>query len=129
MKQLIQHLRSGALTVADVPPPAPRRGGVVIRTAASLVSSGTERTIVDFADRNLIGKAASRPDLVRQVMDKAKRDGVGVTLDAVRSKLDAPMPLGIFGGRSRDRRGRRRDRPADRRPRSGGGAGTRIIPN
>jgi predicted dehydrogenase/threonine dehydrogenase-like Zn-dependent dehydrogenase len=94
MKQLLQSLRSGETTVTEVPLPQPRPGFALVRTAASLVSAGTERTLVAFAEKNLVGKARSRPDLVRQVVDKARREGVITTLEAAFNRLDQPMPLG-----------------------------------
>lgn len=94
MKQLIQSIKEGNLTIAEVPAPLARAGGVLVRTRASLVSAGTERMVVDFAEKNLLQKARSRPDLVRQTMDKAKREGVLTTLEAVQNKLDQPMSLG-----------------------------------
>jgi hypothetical protein len=75
MKQLLQNLRDGKTIVAEVPVPTPRPGTALVRTAASLVSAGTERTLVAFAEKSLVGKAQSRPDLVRQVLDKARREG------------------------------------------------------
>lgn len=94
MKQILQHLNDGKTVVEEVPVPAVRRGTVLVRTAASLVSAGTERMVVDFAGKNLIGKAAARPDLVRQVISKAMREGVIPSIEAAFNKLDQPMPLG-----------------------------------
>ena len=94
MKQLLQNLRSGETLVAEVPIPQPRPGTVLVKTAASLVSAGTERTLVAFAEKSLLGKARSRPDLVRQVLDKARREGVLTTLEAAFNRLDQPMTLG-----------------------------------
>ncbi|MFO7624455.1 MAG: bi-domain-containing oxidoreductase [Anaerolineales bacterium] len=94
MKQLLQNLRTGETEVVDVPIPAPQRGEVLIKTEASLVSAGTERTLVDFAEKNLLGKARSRPDLVRQVLEKAQREGWLTTVEAAFNRLDQPMPLG-----------------------------------
>ena len=68
MKQVVQNYRTGQLKVEDLPAPALRPGGVLVRTARSLISAGTERTIVETAQSSLIGKARSRPDLVRQVI-------------------------------------------------------------
>ena len=94
MKQLLQNLRTGETSVADVPPPTCKQGTALVRTAASLVSAGTERMVVEFAEKNLVGKARSRPDLVRQIIDKARREGVLTTIDAAFNRLDQPMPLG-----------------------------------
>lgn len=94
MKQLVQNIRTGESVVADVPAPAARSGEVLIAVSASLVSAGTERMVVDFASKNVLEKARSRPDLVRQTFEKARRDGVLPTIDAVRNRLDQPMALG-----------------------------------
>jgi predicted dehydrogenase len=94
MKQLLQNLRDGKTVVVDVPCPSPRSGMALVRTAASLVSAGTERTLVAFAEKNLLDKARSRPDLVRQLIDKARREGLLPTIEAAFTKLDQPMPLG-----------------------------------
>ncbi len=94
MKQLLQSLKTGQTTVADVPIPTPKPGTALVRTAASLVSAGTERMVVDFARKSLLGKARSRPDLVRQFLDKASREGLLTSLAAARTRLDQPMPLG-----------------------------------
>ncbi|MEW6285857.1 MAG: bi-domain-containing oxidoreductase [Chloroflexota bacterium] len=94
MKQLLQNIKNGKTTVEEVPVPAPREGQALIRVQASLVSAGTERMIVEFAEKSLVGKARSRPDLVKQVLDKAKREGVVPTLQAAFNRLDQPMPLG-----------------------------------
>ncbi len=94
MKQLMQNLKNGDTIVTDAPIPKPQPGEALVRTAASLVSAGTERMVVEFAEKSLIGKARSRPDLVRQVFDKARREGLLTTLEAAFGRLDQPMPLG-----------------------------------
>ncbi len=94
MKQITQHYRTGELTLKDLPAPALRPGGVIVATRASLVSAGTEKLLMDLAKASLAGKAMARPDLVRQVVDKAKREGVVSTIEAVRTKLDNPVSLG-----------------------------------
>jgi polar amino acid transport system substrate-binding protein len=94
MKQVVQNYRTGELKVEDVPPPALRLGGVLIRTAFSLISAGTERTIVSTAQSSLIGKARSRPDLVRQVVDSFKNEGLRATYEKVSARLDRVTALG-----------------------------------
>jgi len=94
MRQLIQSYRTGEMKVEEVPPPAVRPGGVVVRTVRSLVSAGTEKMIVDLARKSLLQKARSRPDLVRKVIDTARKQGVWNAFQKVQSKLDTPIPLG-----------------------------------
>lgn len=94
MKQLLQNIRSGETSVVEVPVPAVRAGTALVRVHASLVSAGTERMVVEFAEKSLVGKARSRPDLVRQVLDKARREGLIPTIEAAFNRLDQPMTLG-----------------------------------
>jgi predicted dehydrogenase/threonine dehydrogenase-like Zn-dependent dehydrogenase len=94
MKQVFQDARSAEITVAEVPAPKLLAGCVLVRTAASLVSAGTERAATEFAGKNLLQKARMRPDLVREVLSKISRDGLVATVSAVRSRLDQPAALG-----------------------------------
>ena len=94
MKQLLQNVKNGKTTVEDVPVPTPREGMALVKISATLVSAGTERMVVEFAEKTLVGKARSRPDLVKQTLDKAKREGVMPTVQAVFNRLDQPMALG-----------------------------------
>ena len=65
MKQILQNMKTGAVTVADVPAPAAQRGRVVVRTVASLISAGTERMKVELGRKSLLGKARERPGAVQ----------------------------------------------------------------
>jgi predicted dehydrogenase len=94
MRQLIQSYRTGEMKLEDVPPPAVRPGGVVVRTVRSLVSAGTEKMIVDLARKSLLAKARARPDLVRKVIDTARKQGLRNAFQKVQSKLETPIPLG-----------------------------------
>jgi predicted dehydrogenase/threonine dehydrogenase-like Zn-dependent dehydrogenase len=94
MKQIVQSLADGTTSLAAVPAAAPRRGELLIQSRCSLVSAGTERMLVDFGKANWLDKARQQPDKVQQVLQKARTDGLLTTLEAVRSKLDQPLPLG-----------------------------------
>ena len=94
MKQVLQNLSSGETVLENVPVPAVTSGGVLIRTSLTLVSAGTERMLVDFGKGNLLQKAKSQPDKVKQVIEKVKTDGLMPTIDTVKNKLDTPLPLG-----------------------------------
>lgn len=94
MKQIVQNLRSGETTLAEVPRPAAGRGQLLIRTRCSLISPGTERMLVEFGRAGWLDKARQQPDKVRQVLEKVRTDGLLPTLEAVRNKLDQPLALG-----------------------------------
>ena len=94
MKQVIQHFRSGVLKVEEVPETICQSGGVLVSNVTSLISAGTEKMAVDLAQKSLVGKARERPDLVRQVIQKLKRDGVMNTLRTVKARLETPLALG-----------------------------------
>ncbi|MBT4931930.1 MAG: Gfo/Idh/MocA family oxidoreductase [Rhodospirillaceae bacterium] len=94
MKQVIQSTRTGKLNLTEVPEPTVKAGNILVSTRASLISAGTERMVVEFARKSLAGKARERPDLVKIVLTKAKRDGVAATIRSVLARLDEPLPLG-----------------------------------
>jgi len=94
MKQLAQRMRDGELRVVDVPTPELDDWKVLVRTEASLVSAGTERAKVEVGRESLLGKARRRPDDVQQVLEKVRTEGIGATIDAVRSRLETLSPLG-----------------------------------
>lgn len=94
MKQVLQDLRSGATYVEEVPCPSVPDGHLLIRTVQTLVSVGTEKMLVDFGKANLLDKARQQPDKVRMVIDKIRTDGLMPTVDAVRAKLEQPIPMG-----------------------------------
>lgn len=94
MKQVLQNLRSGSVEVQDVPPPALRAPGVLVATACSLISPGTERATVELGRSSLLGKALRRPDQVRKVLDNLRREGFRQTYHKVQQRLDVTRPLG-----------------------------------
>ena len=94
MLQILQNLSNGETSLVDVPSPKSMKGHINIQTTKSLVSVGTERMLVDFGKAGWIDKARSQPDKVKMVLEKVKTDGISATYDAVKSKLDQPLPLG-----------------------------------
>src|SRR5215475_8830520 len=94
MKQIAQNYRSGELTVLDVPMPSCRPGGVLVRSAYSLISTGTEMMKVTEASKSLVGKARARPDQLRKVMDSVAQQGAVATYKKVMNRLDSYTPLG-----------------------------------
>ena len=57
IKQIIQHLKTGQMKLAEVPCPQVGKGQVLIQTKASLISAGTEKMLIEFSNANLIQKA------------------------------------------------------------------------
>ena len=94
MKQVLQQATTGDIAVLDVPAPKLLPGCVLVKMAVSLVSAGTERAACEFASKNLLQKARARPDLVREIFNKIRRDGIFSAVAAVRSRLDQPNALG-----------------------------------
>ena len=94
MKQILQSARSGELKLLDVPAPATAPGQVLVQNHFSVVSPGTEKVAMEFAQKSLLGKARSRPDLVDQVIRKVRQEGPLPTYRSVVNRLDSPQPLG-----------------------------------
>jgi len=94
MKQVIQNFKSGELYVDEVPLPSISEGMVLVENKFSLISAGTERGTVKVGKANLLGKAKQRPDLVAQVLQNVRKEGLKATLDKVKTKLDSLKALG-----------------------------------
>lgn len=94
MKQVVQNYKSGELAVLDVPVPGCKPGGVLVRSAYSLISTGTELMKVSEAGLSMVGKARSRPDQVAKVVQSVAANGVPATYRKVMGKLDSYTPLG-----------------------------------
>jgi predicted dehydrogenase/threonine dehydrogenase-like Zn-dependent dehydrogenase len=94
VKQVVQNYKSGELALLDVPVPGCKPGGVLVRSAYSLISTGTELMKVSEAGMSMLGKARSRPDQVAKVMQSVATNGVPATYRKVMGKLDSYTPLG-----------------------------------
>ena len=94
MKQIVQPVSGGPVTLLDVPRPVPEPTEVLVRTLSSVISPGTERAVTALAQSSLLAKARARPDLVRQVVRKARAEGLAVTRQAVLGRLAQDVPLG-----------------------------------
>jgi predicted dehydrogenase len=94
VKQVVRSSRKGEIRVQETAVPRPGDGELVIRNSFSLLSAGTERSALEFDEKSLLGKARSRPDLVRKVVERARREGPIAAAQAAFSKLDEARPLG-----------------------------------
>jgi hypothetical protein len=96
MKQLVLDISSGDTKVVEVPEPSVRPGGIVVKNHYSVISIGTEKSIVDFAKKNLIGKARNRPDLFKAFLEKARTDGLIVAYQQAHRRLEQYLPLQVM---------------------------------
>lgn len=92
--QVTQNIRNGELSVKPVPDPMVQPGQVLVANACSVISAGTEKMVMELAQKSLLGKARERPDHVRRVLEKVRNEGLIPTLRQVFEKLDEPMGLG-----------------------------------
>src|SRR5262249_51539760 len=94
MKQILQDLKTGDTQLAEVPCPRVQAGSLLIRTRASVLSAGSERTLLPFGKATLLERALQQLDKVRQVLGRVCRDGLLPALEAVSAKLEQPLSLG-----------------------------------
>ena len=94
MKQILQNLNNGSTFVVDAPTPQNIHGHLIVGSSISLISAGTERMLVDFGKSSVLKKIQKQPEKVKMVAEKIQTDGLLSTIDAVRSKLETPIPLG-----------------------------------
>jgi len=94
MKQIFQDARTAEITVGEVPVPKLLAGCVLVRTAASLVSAGTERASAEFAGKNLLQKARMRPDLVPDAPRPPRPHPPLHPLPPLRNTIPPPSALG-----------------------------------
>ena len=94
MKQILQSFKTGITELAELPSPTVKSGQLLIQTTRSLVSTGTEKMLVEFGKASLIQKARQQPDKVKMVLDKIKTEGLMPTLETIFNKLEQPLPLG-----------------------------------
>ncbi len=94
MLQVVQHQKTGVIEVLELPAPALRSGWIVVRTASSLISAGTERSSVEKSQSSLIERARKQPDDVRQVVDMVRKEGLVPAAKKILNKLDSYRALG-----------------------------------
>lgn len=94
MKAILGDLKSGTVGTFDLPAPELRAGGILVRTAFSAISSGTEKATIETSKKSLLGKALARPDLVKQVLDFARVNGLKAAYQKVQARLDSLAALG-----------------------------------
>lgn len=91
---MLRDVRTGEIGTYDVPSPELCAGGILVRTAFSSISSGTERAAVETAEKSLLRRAMARPDVAMQLFEFARTNGVKAAYDKVKIRLDALSPMG-----------------------------------
>lgn len=94
MKQVKLNMKTGEVEIAEVPIPSLKDKEVLVHNAYSLISGGTELSLIKLGKNSLIGKAKERPDLASKVINRAKRDGILTAYRQAMSRLDKPETLG-----------------------------------
>ena len=72
MKTLINILKNGQIKLIDVPPPQLHNGFLMVKNHYSLISAGTESSTIKASQKGYLGKAKSRPDQFKKVIDNLK---------------------------------------------------------
>ena len=94
MKAVLQNIKSGEISLSEIPRPILKPGNVLVRNVCSLVSAGTEKSVMEFSKANYLQKARQRPDLVRKVLNRAKNEGLWQTYKVVSNLIEQPIQLG-----------------------------------
>ncbi len=94
MKQVLENLRNGDISVNEVPMPTLKTGHVLVRNHFSLISAGTEGGTVKLGKMSLLGKARARPEQVQKVIKVARTQGLLTAYLAADRSLDMPIVLG-----------------------------------
>ena len=94
MKIVTQNFKTGVLSLLDIPIPKMSDGEVLVRTHASLISLGTDRSVIALGKKNSLNKAISRPDLVKKVLNRVKKEGFWSTFKVVSNLISEPRPFG-----------------------------------
>lgn len=92
MKQVL--VKSGSVGVAEVPAPGAGPRSILVRTAFSCISAGTEMANVRMSGLPLYKRALKQPDNVKRVLQMVRDQGIAHTLDRVQGKLSSGSPTG-----------------------------------
>ena len=72
MKQITLSLKNGKIEAIDIPIPSLEDNSVLVKNKFSLISSGTEGSLINFGESNFIKKVLNQKDKVQLVLDKLK---------------------------------------------------------
>ncbi|MDP3974684.1 MAG: bi-domain-containing oxidoreductase [Candidatus Jorgensenbacteria bacterium] len=94
MKQVFQNPKTGETVLEEVTPPPVRAGGVLVKNSFSVISAGTERSIMELSKKSILEKAKERPDYVQKFFMLMKTKGIGAAWRVAQSKLGTEIALG-----------------------------------
>jgi len=94
MKFLQQNLFNGSIELGDAPIPKIGKNEVLVKSVLTLISSGTERSLINFGKSNILKKVKENKERVSIVVDKIKNDGFFNTIDLVEKKINKPIQIG-----------------------------------
>lgn len=94
MLKVLQNYNNGQIELVEIDLPEINSNEVLIENIYSLISSGTEKSIISLSKKNILQKAIERKDLTKRVLEKIKSEGLISTINLVKNKLDIPIPLG-----------------------------------
>lgn len=94
MKKVLQNPKSGRLRVEDITPPILEDGGLLVQNTFSVVSAGTEKSIIELSRKNILQKAKERPDYVRKFLNTIKTKGLLAAWQMAQAKLSQDIALG-----------------------------------
>lgn len=94
MKTVFNNFKNGNPYLLDLPVPECGDQEVIIRNHYSLISSGTEKFLIDFSKSSFYKKILNNKDRVKTVIKKINEEGFQSTLRKVENKLNYPFRLG-----------------------------------
>lgn len=92
MKQVL--IKKGQILIEEVPAPALDDNSVLVETAYSLISVGTETSTVASSGKSLVQRAVEQPKQVFMAFDMMRREGVARTLATIRGMTESALPTG-----------------------------------
>ena len=94
MKYLQQNLGNGKITLEKSNVPELKSGQLLIKTSKSLISTGTERMLLEFGKSNIFSKIKNNQDKINLLFDKIRTSGFFSTMEIVQDKLFKPIQIG-----------------------------------
>jgi predicted dehydrogenase/threonine dehydrogenase-like Zn-dependent dehydrogenase len=92
MKQIL--LKKGTILTSEIPAPLIEKDMVLVRTAYSCISAGTEMTGVISSGTPIVKRILESPELMQKGLTMLKERGFSDTLAVVKGKYEVGSPMG-----------------------------------